>query len=100
MRYEKTKIKWRFTEIWEDMVEQDWELVYFSEQYLLSFWKRKIKTPVYKWKRIEYKVWDTITIYENLNEASKALWIYNSTIYRNMKWKHKGKKVKWEFRYI
>lgn len=68
MKYETKIIKGRFTEVWEEMIQDDYELVYFSETHLVSFWKRKIKQKV---TREKPKIDDTI-LYEENRELWKA----------------------------
>ena len=46
MKYETKIIKGKFTEVWEEMIQDDYELVYFSETHLISFWKKEIKRTV------------------------------------------------------
>ena len=62
MKYETKIIKGKFTEVWEEMIQDDYELVYFSETHLISFWKRKIKQKV---TREKPKIDDTILYHEN-----------------------------------
>lgn len=68
MKYETKIQKWKFTDIWEEMVQSDYELVYFSEIHLVSFWKRKIKQKVVKTKPL---IDDTI-LYQEHRDSWKA----------------------------
>ena len=66
MLYEKKIKQWKFTEIWEEMIEDNWNLVYFSEEHLVSFWKKKITK-----KKTTKNLADTILYKENLELYKK-----------------------------
>lgn len=66
MKYQTQIKQGKFTEYWEDMVQDNWELVYFSEQHLTSFWKKKITA-----KKTTKNLEDTILYKENLELYKK-----------------------------
>lgn len=80
MKYETKTIKWKFTEVWEEMIQDDYELVYFSETHLISFWKREIKRTV---KQKDCKHTKEFTEFiEYYKENITINWAYVSTLWR------------------
>lgn len=80
MKYETKIKKWKFTEIWEEMVQSDYELVYFSETHLVSFWKKEIKRTVKQKDCIHTKEFTEFIEYYKQNISTN--WAYADTLAR------------------
>lgn len=80
MKYETKIKKWKFTEIWEEMIQADYELVYFSETHLVSFWKKEIKRTIKQKDCVHTKEFTEFIEYYKKNITIN--WAYVSTLGR------------------
>ena len=80
MKYETKIIKGKFTEVWEEMIQDDYELVYFSETHLISFWKKEVKRTM---KQKDCKNTKEFTEFIGYYKKNITInWAYVSTLWR------------------